>query len=488
MGVNRYILRNRIQTQRIYTPIHMMMSLYALFSALIWLFVALLSHGFFGTEGFFYDLPNARMPFGRFLFLYTTAFVLYFKAVYKISTLSSNKRNIFIVLAGAIVFRLVLTVSVPIHENDIYRYIWDGKVSISGINPYKYPPTYASIKPAALDQQNDFKKLKSIRDEDPSSYRRMSYKYVPTIYPPFAQGLFAISTILARGSVWFMKLLFVLLDIGVVFLLYNILKLLKHNPLYVIVYAWNPLVLKEIANSGHYDSLVICCVVAAIYFILKEKYLISSICLGLGVLSKFFPLIYVPFFLIKKQYRAFFLCTTIIITAYLPFLIWGKTDLKHIFAGLGSYTQKWSANGFIFEFLYSLLSFFYIDPYILSKMMCGGIFASVWIFIIFKKQDVVKRMFLSVSALFLLSPVGDPWYFCWVVPFLCIYRKYSMIFLTFLLILSYFIFSRDFGMFSVGWFKIKNLLLIQYVPFYILLLYENRAAFLTGDSLEKTTA
>jgi len=125
------------------------------------------------------------------------------------------------------------------------------------------------------------------------------------------------------------------------------------------------------------------------------------------------------------------------------------------------------------------------DPYILSKVMCGGIFASVWIFIIIKNQDIVKRMFLSVSALFLLSPVGDPWYFCWVIPFLCIYRKYSMIFLSYLLILSYFIFTRDFGILSIGWFKIKYLLLMQYVPFYILLIFENRAAFFKGYSLGK---
>ncbi len=457
-----------------------MIYVYALLSALIWLIVALLSRGFFGTEGFFYDLPNASMPFGRFLILYTTAFALYSIAIFKVSKLSADNRNICIILAGAFVFRLILIPSVPVHENDIYRYIWDGKVFTSGINPYKYAPAYASIKPAAIDRQDDYNKLRSLRDEDPSFYRRISYKYVPTIYPPLAQGLFAMSALLARGSVWFMKMLFVLFDMAVVLLLYNILKLLKHNPLYVIVYAWNPLVLKEFANSGHYDSLVIFCVAAAVYFILRGKYIFSSVCLGLGVLSKLFPLIFIPFFLLKKQYKAFFLCLAVIIAGYLPFLIWGQADLKIIFAALGNYARKWSVNGFIFEFLYSLLSFLKNDPYILSKIICGSIFAFVWIIIILKKQDIIERMFLSVSALFLLSPVGDPWYFCWVIPFLCIYRSYSMIFLSCLLILSYFIFTRDFGTINIGWFKIDNLLLIQYVPFYMLLIFENRATFFPG--------
>ena len=462
-----------------------MIYVYALLSALIWLIVTLLSHGFFGTEGFFYDLPNASMPFGRFFILYTTAFAIYSMAIFKVSKPSANKRNIFIVLAGAFVFRLILIPSVPVHENDIYRYIWDGKVLASGINPYKYAPAYASIKPAEIDQQNDYKKLKSLRDEDPSFYRRISYKYVPTIYPPLAQGLFAVSALLARGSVWFMKILFVVFDIAIVFLLYNILKLLKHNPLYVVVYAWNPLVLKEFANSGHYDPLVIFFVVAAVYFILKEKYIFSSICLGLGVLSKLFPLVFIPFLLLKKQYKAFFFSLAVIMAGYLPFLIWGQTDLKNIFAALGNYAQKWSVNGFIFELLYSLLSILKNDPYILSKIICGSIFAFVWIYIIIRKRDIPEMMFLSISALFLLSPVGDPWYFCWVIPFLCIYRRFSMIFLSYLLILSYFIFTRDFGTSSIGWFKIGNLLLMQYVPFYILLIFENRAAFFPGYSPEK---
>ena len=83
-------------------------------------------------------------------------------------------------------------------------------------------------------------------------------------------------------------------------------------------------------------------------------------------------------------------------------------------------------------------------------------------------------MFWAVTSLFLLSPVGDPWYFCWVIPFLCIYRQFSLIVLSFLLILHYFIFTRDFGILNIGGFKIDNLLLMQYVPFYIFLIIEKR--------------
>jgi alpha-1,6-mannosyltransferase len=450
------------------------LSAHVLFSALTWLAVAFLSHGFLGVEGFHYDLPNEQMPFGRFFILYTIAFALYLFAIIRVPTFSTNKRNILVVLGGALVFRLILIPSVPVHENDIYRYIWDGKVFVAGINPYKYAPLRASIEPASVDQQNDFEKLKSLRDEDPKFYRRISYKDIPTIYPPLSQFVFAASTSLSPGAIWLMKLIFVFFDMAVVVLIYMVLRLLKENPLYVIVYAWNPLVLKEFANSGHSDALAICCVMAAVYLVLKEKYTFSSACLGLGVLSKFYPLIFIPFFLIQNQYKAFLTCLAVITAGYLPFFVWGQPDPVSVFAGLGTWVQEWSVNGFIFEVVYSLISLFDSDPYILSKIICGSIFTATWFFIFYKKRSVIEKTFWAVIALFLLSPVGDPWYFSWAIPFLCIYRKYSLIALSYLLILSYFEFTRDFGILDLSGFEIDNLLLIQYVPFYSMALLESR--------------
>ena len=121
-----------------------------------------------------------------------------------------------------------------------------------------------------------------------------------------------------------------------------------------------------------------------------------------------------------------------------------------------------------------MLSIFDGDPYLLSKIICGSIFTVTWFFIFYKKQSVIEKTFWAVTALFLLSPVGDPWYFCWVIPFLCIYRKYGLIALSYLLILSYFEFTRDFGTLYLRIIKIDNLLLMQYVPFYILLIFEGR--------------
>jgi alpha-1,6-mannosyltransferase len=446
--------------------------IYALLSAFVWLIVTLLSHGSFGTEGFLYDLPNSTMPFGRIFLLYTSAFILYLVVILKVSKLIPDRRNIMIVLCSAVIFRLILLPSIPVHENDIYRYIWDGKVALSGINPYKYPPIQASIKPTSEKLQSDFEKLKSMRDEDPKSYWSISFKDVSTIYPPMAQAIFAFAALIAPGSVLFMKFLFVLFDTGVIFLLLIILKELKQNLLYVAVYAWNPLVLKEFANSGHYDSLAIFCVMIAAYMLIRKRWLFSGTVLGLGALTKFYPLIFIPFLLIKKQFKAFFVSIFIIVAGYLVFFAWGETGCLSVFSGFKTYTKEWVNNGFIYSLVSSLISSVSLNRIILSKIICGIIYIIIWIGIYVNDRTVIEKMFLAVTSLFLLSPVGFPWYFCWIIPFLCIYRRMSLIALSYFLICYYFVFSRDFGIFTIGSLKMDLLMIIQYVPFYLFLLYE----------------
>ena len=95
-------------------------------------------------------------------------------------------------------------------------------------------------------------------------------------------------------------------------------------------------------------------------------------------------LIFIPFFLVKNQCKALFACLAIIGAGYLPFFVWGQADPISVFTGLGIYMREWSINGFIFEFIHSMLSIFDSDQYILSKTICAGTFTVVWLFIFYK--------------------------------------------------------------------------------------------------------
>ena len=56
------------------------------------------------------------------------AFVLYWLAIVVATRTPPSRRLMGIIVGGACLFRVVLLPSVPIHEIDIYRYLWDGAV------------------------------------------------------------------------------------------------------------------------------------------------------------------------------------------------------------------------------------------------------------------------------------------------------------------------------------------------------------------------
>ena len=158
----------------------------------------------------------------------------------------------------------------------------------------------------------------------------------------------------------------------------------------------------------------------------------------------------------------------------------GGISPLRIFDGLFTYAREWAINGGIFEFLYSLFYAFKLDigfsVDLVTKMVVAVTYIVI-LFFIFRKDIVDEKMFLyrvfwSIAFLFLLSPVGDPWYLCWVIPFLCFFPYVSFIILSWLIIFSYVAFTKDIGFVYLGNLKLNVLTLIQYVPFFILLFLE----------------
>lgn len=151
------------------------------------------------------------------------------------------------------------------------------------------------------------------------------------------------------------------------------------------------------------------------------------------------------------------------------------------FKGLFTYAREWSINGGIFEFLYGLLYAFNLDLRLSTEILTKIIVAAVYLVILFficrrkitDERTFLRRVFWSIAILFLLSPVGDPWYFCWVIPFLCFFPYRSFIVLSWLLIFSYLSFARDIGFVSVGALEMDALVLFQYAPFFMLLFLES---------------
>ena len=86
---------------------------------------------------------------------------------------------------------------------------------------------------------------------------------------------------------------------------------------------------------------------------------------------------------------------------------------------------------------------------------------------------LVHKCFLAIAVLFLVSPVGDPWYFCWSIPFLCLFRYRSCLLLSGVLVFSYLNFHSDLWINSQMFLNVPLTNYVIYVPFFLYLAFES---------------
>jgi hypothetical protein len=205
----------------------------------------------------------------------------YFGAVRLILRHTWPRSTVWIVLGVAIALRALLLTAPPILSSDIYRYVWDGRVQAAGINPYRYVPA----DPA----------LASLRDV--VIYPRINRAdYARTIYPPFAQMVFAAVGRI-RDSVMGMRLAMLGFEALGVACLLRLLPLAGLPRERVLIYAWNPLAVWSFANDGHVGAVAIGLLGLALLLRARHKDGSAGAVLAGAVLVQFFPLVLVPAFL-----------------------------------------------------------------------------------------------------------------------------------------------------------------------------------------------
>ena len=185
-------------------------------------------------------------------------------------TASTERRLLILLGIGAAAFNIALVPSLPTLSDDMYRYLWDGRVQAQGINPYRY----ASSDPH----------LEYLRDTD--IWARMNRIDAHTIYPPFAQAIFASTWRLVGDSIVGFKFVFIAASLLGGWLLMHLLRALGESPLRVIIYLWSPLLIFEVAHSAHVDILYLPLVIGAMLLRARSDTLRVDwrVELGIGVL------------------------------------------------------------------------------------------------------------------------------------------------------------------------------------------------------------
>ena len=205
----------------------------------------------------------------------------YLLASILVLTQPTNRYTFPLILGVATICRLTTLFSDPNLSSDVYRYVWDGIVQQAGINPYRYVPADPALA---------FLRGASEGNIYPAINRAT---YAHTIYPPFAQMFFWVVTFISP-TLTMMKTAMVLCEGVTAWSLVTALRLLGRPKEQLILYAWAPVVIWEVAASGHVDALAMALIGLALVARLRGRPVLTGVFLALAVLAKLYPLVLFP--------------------------------------------------------------------------------------------------------------------------------------------------------------------------------------------------
>jgi alpha-1,6-mannosyltransferase len=329
-----------------------------------------------------------------------------------------------LVLGFGLLFRLLM-LPTPIYlSSDVYRYLWDGRVQLAGVNPYRYPPS----APA----------LAELRDGD--THPHINRPRAPTVYPPAAQWLFALAAAVAPNSLAGWRALLLGLDALVILLLVRLLRRLGAPDTAVLVYAWSPLVVFEGVQAGHVDVAVIPLVLLALGWRQDGSSVRAGIALGLATLVKLYPAVLVLAWWRRGDVRFPVAAAVTIALGYVPYA-----------ASLGL-----GALGFLPEYFASHedhnigLRALVTYPFGLSGETPRAVAMAALFAVMLAALVTIARTrgpgpdgtwraaALAAGAYLLLVPTSmHPWYVMWMVPFLALTLSPAWLYFSGAVTLSY---------------------------------------------------
>ena len=377
--------------------------------------------------------------------LYLGAVLLVLKNLSKVG----NSRILFvIILFFASFFRICLMPTTPtVLSQDIYRYVWDGRVQQNGINPYLY-------QPAAPE-------LKSLQDD--KIFPHINRKQYPTIYPAAAQIFFRIFYALAGDSVTGYKGFMVFFDILTLLTLTALLRAYGFEKARLIIYAWNPLVIFEISYSGHLEGLMVFFLVMAFYLQAINSNKTGIMLLAVASALKLYPALLLAAFLNRgRRIQGILVFVATLVLLYLPYVGAGPKIIGFLPTYLNNPYESFNLGlkNFILFLIpgldYALLSHLFI--YIL-------LIAALLIFIWEKQEiDALRAAYWLTGLLLICMPASlHPWYVILITPFLILFPSPAWLIFTSTVSLSYLKYVAP-GEIMPSW-----VLLAEYPPLFILL-------------------
>ena len=401
--------------------------------------------------------------------------LIYFSVFIHFKHTGQSRLIIIWIFLIAVVMRCILLFSVSPLANDYYRYLWDGAVTANGLNPYSYSPQTIQKGWAGKDALEN-EKIRQLTSESGDLLDRINHPHLRTIYPPAAQGVFALAYQIAPFESAGLRVVYMMFEgLGLIFLL----VLMRRSGLPITAAAawmWNPLVLYEMYYKNHYDLLVGVFLLIFIWAMSKRRWVAGAVSLAVSVGLKLWPALMFAFLIFPlgkaKLKRAgvlvIFGCLMVVIVFLYADAIGNKED-----SGLRAYSKSWEDHGWAYAGFdwaggkMAQLSGDRLDGDLIGRGLVVLILFTITTLLAAKcggnSKILCYHLAMVILLMLLLSPTVYPWYYTAMVPLLVLARKGIFLIWTLLLPLCYL---------GENVMDYKTLVWLIHLPVWVLLIVE----------------
>jgi hypothetical protein len=322
----------------------------------------------------------------------TLAGIAYLLAVREFfATPTFSRRVVVIGLVLAAVWHIEFLRTPAGVDDDIHRYVWDGRLQRLGYNPYLVVPSDPAAKGLHTPET-----------------RNLNNPGLPSPYPAGAQLFFRAVTAI-QESTFALKIALAVCEFAVVFVLLEVLRHNRQPAHLVLAYAWSPLLAIEVAGSGHIDIVGALLLLVSAAALGRRWRTTAAVAFGLAVAVKLLPIVLVPLYWKRVRIRDSALAAAVVGLLYVPFLNHGRIPI----GSLGTYVQNWRFNGPVFAMLDRVA-----PPQLLAGLaVLVGLATAAWLRRAAPEwsPDIFAW---PMAASLLCAPAVFPWYLLWLLPFL----------------------------------------------------------------------
>lgn len=382
------------------------------------------------------------------------------------------------IIAVGMLLRLVYLMAIPGLSDDVFRYLWDGSMTLFGESPYQYTPLALEgmIKP------RPFFNLIPLMNS-PEYY---------SVYPPVLQSIFAASVWLGDGeilsSIIALRVFVLLTELGAMLLIWKLLQAWRLNTRNLMLYALNPLVIIEFAGNLHGEVFMVFFLLLSLWLLTSPSpskggesaskgflwFGASAVVFGLSVGTKLLPLMFLPFYIKRLGWwkTAVYGGVAILVVGLMFIPFWTPNLVTNVSTSLKLYFASFEFNASLY-YVVREVGFWKAGYNIIGQ-------TAVWlprivlliillIALLNKNREVrglPKLMLFAWFVYYAFATTVHPWYVAVLAAFLPFVKyRFALVWLM-LVPLSYHAYGGS-EFHENGW-----ILAIEYVPVYLWLGFE----------------